>query len=89
MLDAAGIAFPAAVTSVGRTVLLVSTLPAFAAVGAVLAGHRLRVVVVASNADGSASAASPATAPVGATGVYRAASSSHSKGARAKVSAGT
>jgi len=42
-LDAAGIAFPTAVTSVGRTVLLVSTLPAFAAVGAVLAGHRLRI----------------------------------------------
>ena len=42
-LDAAGIAVPSAVTSVGRTVLLLSTLPAFAAVGAVLAGHRLRV----------------------------------------------
>jgi predicted permease len=42
-LDAAGVALPTAVTSVGRTVLLVSTLPAFAAVGAVLAGHRLRV----------------------------------------------
>jgi predicted permease len=42
-LDAAGIAFPQGVTSAGRTVLLVSTLPAFAAVGAVLAGHRLRV----------------------------------------------
>jgi predicted permease len=42
-LDAAGVALPTAVTSVGRTVLLLSTLPAFAAVGAVLAGHRLRV----------------------------------------------
>ena len=39
----AGIALPTSVTSVGRTVLLASTLPAFAAVGAVLAGHRLRV----------------------------------------------
>jgi hypothetical protein len=52
-------------------------------------GHRLRVVVVASNADGSASAASPPTAPVGATGVYRAASSSHRRSGRAKVSAKT
>src|SRR5205809_28610 len=42
-LDAAGVGFPPAVTDVGRTVLLLSTLPAFAAVGAVLAGHRLRV----------------------------------------------
>jgi malonate transporter and related proteins len=42
-LDAAGVAPPSSVTSVGRTILLVSTLPAFAAVGAVLAGHRLRV----------------------------------------------
>ena len=42
-LDAAGLGFPSTVTSVGRTVLLLSTLPAFAAVGAVLAGHRLRV----------------------------------------------
>jgi malonate transporter len=42
-LDAAGVGFPSAVTDVGRTVLLLSTLPAFAAVGAVLAGHRLRV----------------------------------------------
>jgi malonate transporter len=42
-LDAAGVALPTGVTSVGRSVLLASTLPAFAAVGAVLAGHRLRV----------------------------------------------
>jgi predicted permease len=42
-LNAAGVALPTAVTSVGRTVLLLSTLPAFAAVGAVLAGHKLRV----------------------------------------------
>jgi predicted permease len=42
-LDAAGVALPAGVTSAGRTLLLVSTLPAFAAVGAVLAGHRVRV----------------------------------------------
>jgi predicted permease len=42
-LDALGVAPPASVTSIGRTVLLLSTLPAFAAVGAVLAGHRLRV----------------------------------------------
>jgi predicted permease len=42
-LDAAGIGLPAAAISIGRTVLLLSTLPAFAAVGAVLAGHRLRV----------------------------------------------
>ena len=42
-LDAAGVALPSTVTSVGRTVLLLGTLPAFAAVGAVLAGHRLRV----------------------------------------------
>jgi predicted permease len=42
-LNVAGVALPTAVTSVGRTVLLLSTLPAFAAVGAVLAGHKLRV----------------------------------------------
>jgi predicted permease len=42
-LDAAGVAFPEPVTAIGRTVLLAGTLPAFAAVGAVLAGHRLRV----------------------------------------------
>src|SRR5262249_57112027 len=35
-------------------------------------GHRLRVMVVATNADGSANAASAPTAPVGATGVNRA-----------------
>ena len=42
-LDAAGVVLPSTATSVGRTVLLLGTLPAFAAVGAVLAGHRLRV----------------------------------------------
>ncbi len=47
-------------------------------------GLRLRVVVVASNDDGSASAASAPTLPVGATGVSRAASSNHS--ARASAS---
>ena len=51
-------------------------------------GHRLRVVVVATNADGSASATSSPTAPVGATGVSRAASSSHGK-RKAKLSAKT
>jgi hypothetical protein len=40
-------------------------------------GLRLRVVVVASNDDGSASAASAPTLPVGATGVSRAASHQH------------
>src|SRR3954471_16172680 len=51
-------------------------------------GLRLRVVVVAGNADGSASAASAATLPVGATGVNRAATSSHkgTKKKKAKVS---
>jgi hypothetical protein len=48
-------------------------------------GRRLRVVVVASNSDGSASAGSPPTAPVGAAGVYRAASSS-SRSVRARAS---
>jgi predicted permease len=42
-LDAAGVVLPSTATSVGRTMLLLGTLPAFAAVGAVLAGHRLRV----------------------------------------------
>jgi malonate transporter and related proteins len=42
-LDGAGVGLPAGLISVGRTVLLASTLPAFAAVGAALAGHRLRV----------------------------------------------
>ena len=37
-------------------------------------GRRLRVTVVATNEDGSASAASDPTAPVGAAGVNRAAS---------------
>jgi hypothetical protein len=49
-------------------------------------GRRLRVSVVATNPDGSASAASPPTAPVGAQGVNRAASRSKSK-AKAKPSA--
>lgn len=42
-LDAFGVALPGPVTSAGRFVLLANTLPAFAAVGAVLATHRLRV----------------------------------------------
>jgi hypothetical protein len=50
-------------------------------------GRRVRVSVVASNPDGSASAASAPTAPIGATGVNRAASSSScGKKARAKSS---
>ncbi len=49
-------------------------------------GRRLRVTVIASNPDGSASAASAPTAPVGATGVNRAASSSSCGKARAKAS---
>jgi hypothetical protein len=40
-------------------------------------GLRLRVMVAATNDDGTASAASTPTAPVGASGVYRAAKSSH------------
>jgi hypothetical protein len=39
-------------------------------------GRRLRVTVIATNEDGTASAASGATAPVGAAGLNRAASSS-------------
>jgi hypothetical protein len=47
-------------------------------------GRRLRVVVVATNADGSASAASAPTLPVGATRLdRRAATSSHKPKARA------
>jgi hypothetical protein len=50
-------------------------------------GLRLRVVVVASNEDGSASAASAPTLPVGATGVSRAASHQHrSSASKAKAS---
>ncbi|HET6550372.1 MAG TPA: hypothetical protein VFG79_18050, partial [Solirubrobacter sp.] len=48
-------------------------------------GRRLRIVVVATNPDGSASAGSPPTAPVGAAGLHRAASSS-SKSVRARAS---
>ena len=43
-------------------------------------GRRLRVAVVATNEDGSASAASNPTAPIGAAGVNRAASKTSSKG---------
>src|SRR4051794_13453831 len=54
-------------------------------------GLRLRVVVVATNEDGSASAASAPTLPAGGTDVNRAASSSHkarrTRGAKGKVSA--
>jgi hypothetical protein len=46
-------------------------------------GRRLRVVVVASNSDGSASAGSPPTAPIGDAGLNRAASSSSKKARRA------
>jgi hypothetical protein len=47
-------------------------------------GRRLRIVVVATNADGSASAASAPTPPVGATRLdRRAASASHRAGPRA------
>jgi hypothetical protein len=49
-------------------------------------GRRLRVAVIASNQDGSASAASGTTAAIGASGVNRAASSS-SKGSKRKSSA--
>ena len=54
-------------------------------------GRRLRVAVIATNEDGSASAASEQTAPIGAAGVNRAASKTSSKGkkknaAKAKAS---
>jgi hypothetical protein len=49
-------------------------------------GRRLRVSVIAANEDGSASAASGATAPVGGGGVYRAASSSSCGKVSAKAS---
>ncbi|HEX6022313.1 MAG TPA: hypothetical protein VFZ00_09985 [Solirubrobacter sp.] len=49
-------------------------------------GRRLRVTVIASNPDGSASAASAPTAPIGAAGVNRAASSTSCGTARAKAS---
>jgi hypothetical protein len=45
-------------------------------------GRRLRVAVIATNEDGSASAASNQTAPVGAAGVNRAASKTSKKGKR-------
>ena len=49
-------------------------------------GRRLRVSVVATNEDGTSSAASGPTAPVGAAGLSRAASSSHKRGAKVKAS---
>ena len=53
-------------------------------------GRRLRVTVIASNPDGTASAASGPTAPVGASGVNRAASStSKSKHKKSSVKAST
>lgn len=52
-------------------------------------GRRLRVTVVATNPDGSASAASNPTAPVGASGVNRPASSTSKKGKKSAVKAGT
>jgi hypothetical protein len=48
-------------------------------------GRRLRVTVVATNPDGSAAAASAPTAPVGGSGVNRAASSTSKKGKKAKA----
>jgi hypothetical protein len=50
-------------------------------------GRRLRVTVVATNPDGSASAASAPTAPVGATGVNRAASQTSRKGSKRSAKA--
>lgn len=53
-------------------------------------GRRLRVTVVATNPDGSATAASNPTAPVGAAGVNRAASTTSKKSKKSKrVKAGT
>ena len=52
-------------------------------------GRRLRVTVVATNPDGSASAASAPTAPVGAAGVNRAASQTSKRGAKHSVKAKT
>jgi hypothetical protein len=48
-------------------------------------GRRLRVTVVATNPDGSAVASSAPTAPVGGSGIYRAASSTSKKAKRAKA----
>jgi hypothetical protein len=50
-------------------------------------GRRLRVTVVASNQDGSASAASAPSAVVGATGLNRAASQTSRKGKRIQAKA--
>ncbi|MDA0166173.1 hypothetical protein OM076_38265 [Solirubrobacter ginsenosidimutans] len=50
-------------------------------------GRRLRVAVVASNEDGSASAASAPSSTVGASGLNRAATSTSKKGKRAAVKA--
>ena len=47
-------------------------------------GRRLRVAVIATNDDGSASAASNPTAPIGAAGVNRAASKTSAKGKKKK-----
>ena len=52
-------------------------------------GRRLRVTVIATNPDGSASAASAPTAPVGAAGVNRAATQTSKKGAKRSVKAKT
>jgi hypothetical protein len=48
-------------------------------------GRRLRVTVIASNEDGSASAASPPSGSVGATGLNRAATSTSKKGKQIKA----
>ena len=52
-------------------------------------GRRLRVSVIATNPDGTASAASGPTAPIGATGVNRAASQSSKKRGKGSVKAKT
>jgi hypothetical protein len=52
-------------------------------------GRRLRVTVIATNDDGTASAASGGTAPIGASGLSRAATSSSSKGKKKSVKAKT
>ena len=52
-------------------------------------GRRLRVTVVATNPDGSASAASNPTVPVGGAGVNRAASQTSKKGKKSAAKAKT
>ena len=52
-------------------------------------GRRLRVTVVATNPDGSSSAASNPTVPVGGAGVNRAASQTSKKGKKSAAKAKT